>query len=124
MVEENISKIEEVLGIPEEDLRNMGVYGECLIMKLKIYEDITKLEHDLISAKTSEKSKLGDLWNCTIWEDVLSGSKITVDNKKAYVNEHIRDWKADCETIENKINDKWRAIDIINTFLRIGGIND
>ena len=123
MVEENISKIENVLGIPEEDLRNMGVYGECLIRKSEIYEDITKLEQDLIDAKNSEKSELGDLWNNTIWDDVLNG-KITVDNKKAYVNEHIRDWKADCETIENKINDKWRAIDIINNFLRIGGIND
>ena len=122
MVEENISKIEEVLDIPEEDLRNMGVYGECLIRKSEIYEDITKLEQDLIDAKTSEKSHLDDLWNNTNWDEVLNGN-ITVDNKKAYVNEHIREYKAECETIENKINSKWRYIDIINTFLRVGGIN-
>ena len=123
MVEED-SKMRDLTGFTEEELvEAYGTYGYALKRKSEIYDEITKLAQDLVDAKTSEKSHLGDLWNNTIWEDVLTG-KITVDNKKAYVNEHIREFKADCESIENNINQLWRDVDIINTFLKIGGLDD
>ena len=124
MVEENNSKMKDLVGFTEEELvEAYGRFGYALMRKSEMYDEITNLAQKLVEAKNSERSHFGDLWNNTIWEDVLTG-KITVDNKKAYVREHISEYKADCEEIENKINDCWRNIDIINTFLKIGGLND
>lgn len=124
MVEENNSKMKDLVGFTEEELvEAYGSFGYALMRKSEMYDEITNLAQKLVEAKNSERSHFGDLWNNTIWEDVLTG-KITVDNKKAYVREHISEYKADCEEIENKINDCWRNIDIINTFLKIGGLDD
>lgn len=116
--------MKDLVGFTEEELvEAYGSFGYALMRKSEMYDEITNLAQKLVEAKNSERSHFGDLWNNTIWEDVLTG-KITVDNKKAYVREHISEYKADCEEIENKINDCWRNIDIINTFLKIGGLND
>lgn len=116
--------MKELIGFTEEELvEAYGSSGYALMRKSEMYDEITNLAQKLVEAKNSERSHFGDLWNNTIWEDVLTG-KITVDNKKAYVREHISEYKADCEEIENKINDCWRNIDIINTFLKIGGLDD
>lgn len=124
MVEENNSKMKDLVGFTEEELvEAYGSYGYALMRKSEMCDEITNLAQKLVEAKNSERSHFGDLWNNTIWEDVLTG-KITVDNKKAYVREHISEYKADCEEIENKINDCWGNIDIINTFLKIGGLDD
>lgn len=123
MVEKD-TKIEELFGMNVDAL--MDKYGPeayLLIQKNNLYADITKLTNDLIEAKTSEKSQLGDLWTATIWEDVITG-KATVDVKKAYVAEQLREYKEDCERIQAKIDAKWRDVDLINTLMKIGGIND
>ena len=124
MVEENVSKIEELTGIDEEVLmEEYGPEAYLVIQKSRIYKDITKLTNELIESKSDEKSHLGDLWNCTIWEDVFTG-KFTLDNKKAYIGEHIRPFKEHSEYIQAKIDAKWRDVDLINSLLKIGGIDD
>ena len=123
MVEED-SKIKDLVGFTEEELLEAyGVYGSALVRKTEMYDEISKLAEELIEAKNDEKSHLGDLWLCTIWSEVIEG-KATDKTKGAYVGEHIRPFKAECERIQNKIDDCWRNIDVINTFLKLGGIDD
>lgn len=124
MVEEDNSKMKELVGFTEEELiEAYGTYGQALKMKAEIYDKIGELTQKLIDNKTSEKSELDNLWNATIWEDVLNG-KFTLDNKKAYIAEHIRPTKEEGESIQMKIDSCWRDVDIINTFLKIGGLDD
>ena len=123
MVEKN-TKIEELLSISEKELvEKYGGWGQALLRKAEMYDKIGDLSQKLVDAKNSEKSQLGDLWLCTIWDEVIEG-RATDKTKKAYVDEHIREFKADCEMIQNEIDECWRNVDIINTYLKIGGIND
>lgn len=122
MVEED-NKIKPFGKTKEELVDEIGVPGHLLVEKAELYEKITDLSNKLIDARTSEKSQLGDLWLNTIWDEVIEG-KATDKTKKAYVDEHIREHKEDCERLQNQIDECWRKVDLINDYFKIGGIND
>ena len=124
MVEKDDNKIKDLFGVDAVSLiEDVGEIGHLLIRKSKLYDDISKLSAELVEAKTCEKNHLSALWLCTIWDEVITG-RATDKTKKAYVDEHIRPFKEDCERIQNKIDECWRDVDLINDYFKIGGLND
>lgn len=98
-------------------------YRNVIIRKSLKYDELSDLHNKLITAKTDEKKELNRLWNDTDWSTIIEG-RATDKTKKAYVDAEIRIFKEKVEKIENQINELWRDIDLLNDFLKFGGIDD